>query len=81
VSGVVARSIMRARPVLEERGHIAVYDRVDRRNRLLMGGRSPMHWIKRPRHLLSHLPCWAALTAACRRQLVPWLERPPCDHR
>src|ERR1700749_1055125 len=57
VSGVVARSIRPARPVLEERGHIAVYDRVDRRNRLLMGGRSPMHWIERPD--ISYLICHA----------------------
>ena len=43
----VARNIMPGRPVLYESGHITVYYRVDQRNRLLMGGRGPMHWIKR----------------------------------
>jgi glycine/D-amino acid oxidase-like deaminating enzyme len=43
----VAREIMPSRPVLYESGHITVYYRIDQQNRLLMGGRGPMHWIKR----------------------------------
>ncbi len=39
---------MPGRPVLYESGHITVYYRIDQRNRLLMGGRGPMHWIKSP---------------------------------
>ena len=42
----VARQIMPARPVLYESGHITVYYRIDAENRLLMGGRGPMHWIR-----------------------------------
>lgn len=42
----LARKIMPGRPVLYESGHITVYYRIDQRNRLLMGGRGPMHWIK-----------------------------------
>jgi len=42
----VARQIMPARPVLYESGHITVYYRVDASNRLLMGGRGPMRWIR-----------------------------------
>jgi glycine/D-amino acid oxidase-like deaminating enzyme len=42
----VAREIMPARPVLYESGHITVYYRIDTSNRLLMGGRGPMHWIR-----------------------------------
>jgi len=41
----VARQIMPTRSVLYESGHITVYYRVDASNRLLMGGRGPMHWI------------------------------------
>jgi glycine/D-amino acid oxidase-like deaminating enzyme len=44
----IARSIMPGRPVLYESGHITVYYRIDQRNRLLMGGRGPMRWIRRP---------------------------------
>ena len=44
----VARSIMPTRPVLYESGHITVYYRLDQQNRLLMGGRGPMRWIKAP---------------------------------
>ena len=44
----VARAIMPTRPVLYESGHITVYYRIDQSNRLLMGGRGPMHWIKKP---------------------------------
>jgi glycine/D-amino acid oxidase-like deaminating enzyme len=44
----VARQIMPARSVLYESGHITVYYRVDASNRLLMGGRGPMQWIKNP---------------------------------
>jgi glycine/D-amino acid oxidase-like deaminating enzyme len=46
VSDEVARAIMPMRSVLYESGHITVYYRIDQRNRLLMGGRGPMHWIK-----------------------------------
>jgi glycine/D-amino acid oxidase-like deaminating enzyme len=44
----VARQIMPARSVLYESGHITVYYRVDASNRLLMGGRGPMQWIRDP---------------------------------
>lgn len=44
----VARAIMPTRSVLYESGHITVYYRVDSSNRLLMGGRGPMHWISDP---------------------------------
>lgn len=44
----VAAEIMPTRPVLYESGHITVYYRIDQQNRLLMGGRGPMHWIKSP---------------------------------
>jgi glycine/D-amino acid oxidase-like deaminating enzyme len=44
----VARQVMPARSVLYESGHITVYYRVDGSNRLLMGGRGPMQWIKDP---------------------------------
>jgi glycine/D-amino acid oxidase-like deaminating enzyme len=46
LSDAIAQSIMPTRPVLYESGHITVYYRIDQRNRLLMGGRGPMHWIK-----------------------------------
>jgi glycine/D-amino acid oxidase-like deaminating enzyme len=39
---------MPGRPVLYESGHITVYYRIDQHNRLLMGGRGPMRWIKGP---------------------------------
>jgi glycine/D-amino acid oxidase-like deaminating enzyme len=42
----VAQQIMPARSVLYESGHITVYYRVDASNRLLMGGRGPMRWIR-----------------------------------
>ena len=42
----VARQIMPKRPVLYESGHITVYYRVDASNRLLIGGRGPMRWIR-----------------------------------
>jgi glycine/D-amino acid oxidase-like deaminating enzyme len=42
----VARQIMPTRSVLYESGHITVYYRVDASNRLLMGGRGPMRWIR-----------------------------------
>jgi len=44
----VARKIMPTRSVLYESGHITVYYRVDASNRLLMGGRGPMQWIRDP---------------------------------
>jgi glycine/D-amino acid oxidase-like deaminating enzyme len=44
----VARQIMPTRSVLYESGHITVYYRIDASNRLLMGGRGPMQWIKDP---------------------------------
>ena len=44
----VARRIMPTRSVLYESGHITVYYRIDASNRLLMGGRGPMHWIRDP---------------------------------
>jgi glycine/D-amino acid oxidase-like deaminating enzyme len=44
----VARQIMPSRSVLYESGHITVYYRVDASNRLLMGGRGPMQWIRDP---------------------------------
>jgi glycine/D-amino acid oxidase-like deaminating enzyme len=42
----VARQIMPTRSVLYESGHITVYYRIDASNRLLMGGRGPMKWIR-----------------------------------
>ncbi len=44
----IARAIMPTRSVLYESGHITVYYRIDERNRLLMGGRGPMRWIRQP---------------------------------
>jgi glycine/D-amino acid oxidase-like deaminating enzyme len=44
----VARQLMPTRSVLYESGHITVYYRLDASNRLLMGGRGPMHWISDP---------------------------------
>ncbi len=44
----IARQIMPTRSVLYESGHITVYYRIDTSNRLLMGGRGPMHWIRDP---------------------------------
>ncbi len=44
----IARSIMPSWPVLYESGHITVYYRIDQHNRLLMGGRGPMRWIRGP---------------------------------
>lgn len=44
----IAREIMPTRSVLYESGHITVYYRIDQRNRLLMGGRGPMRWIRSP---------------------------------
>jgi glycine/D-amino acid oxidase-like deaminating enzyme len=44
----IARQIMPTRSVLYESGHITVYYRIDASNRLLMGGRGPMRWIKDP---------------------------------
>jgi glycine/D-amino acid oxidase-like deaminating enzyme len=42
----VALQIMPTRSVLYESGHITVYYRIDASNRLLMGGRGPMKWIR-----------------------------------
>jgi glycine/D-amino acid oxidase-like deaminating enzyme len=47
LSDDVARAIMPTRSVLYESGHITVYYRIDQHNRLLMGGRGPMRWIRR----------------------------------
>jgi glycine/D-amino acid oxidase-like deaminating enzyme len=44
----VAQRIMPTRSVLYESGHITVYYRVDSSNRLLIGGRGPMQWIRDP---------------------------------
>ena len=44
----IARQIMPTRSVLYESGHITVYYRIDASNRLLMGGRGPMRWIRDP---------------------------------
>jgi glycine/D-amino acid oxidase-like deaminating enzyme len=44
----VARQIMPTRSVLYESGHITVYYRIDASNRLLIGGRGPMQWIRDP---------------------------------
>ncbi|WP_369810029.1 NAD(P)/FAD-dependent oxidoreductase [Bradyrhizobium sediminis] len=44
----IVRGIMPTRSVLYESGHITVYYRVDASNRLLMGGRGPMRWIRDP---------------------------------
>jgi glycine/D-amino acid oxidase-like deaminating enzyme len=44
----VARQIMPTRSALYESGHITVYYRIDTSNRLLIGGRGPMQWIRDP---------------------------------
>jgi glycine/D-amino acid oxidase-like deaminating enzyme len=44
----IAHQIMPTRSVLYENGRITVYYRVDASNRLLMGGRGPMRWIRDP---------------------------------
>jgi glycine/D-amino acid oxidase-like deaminating enzyme len=46
LSDDVARAIMPTRSVLYESGNITVYYRIDQQNRLLMGGRGPMRWIR-----------------------------------
>jgi glycine/D-amino acid oxidase-like deaminating enzyme len=46
LSETIGRAIMPSRPVLYESGHITVYYRIDQHNRLLMGGRGPMRWIR-----------------------------------
>jgi glycine/D-amino acid oxidase-like deaminating enzyme len=46
LSDEVARAIMPTRSVLYESGNITVYYRIDQQNRLLMGGRGPMRWIR-----------------------------------
>ena len=48
LSPEAARAVMPSRSVLYESGNITVYYRVDSGNRLLMGGRGPMDWIKDP---------------------------------
>ena len=45
---IIARQVMPTRSVLYESGHITVYYRLDASNRLLMGGRGPMRWIRDP---------------------------------
>jgi glycine/D-amino acid oxidase-like deaminating enzyme len=47
----LARDIMPARSVLYEMGRVTVYYRLDRDNRLLMGGRCAQHDIASPREL------------------------------
>lgn len=59
LSDNVAQQIMRTRSVLYESGHITVYYRVDASNRLLMGGRGPMHWIQKP-NAVAYLMRYAA---------------------
>ena len=44
----VARQIMPTRSALYESGRITVYYRIDASNRLLIGGRGPMRWIRDP---------------------------------
>ncbi len=44
----VARQIMPTRSALNESGRITVYYRIDASNRLLIGGRGPMRWIRDP---------------------------------
>jgi glycine/D-amino acid oxidase-like deaminating enzyme len=61
----IARQVMPTRSVLYESGHITVYYRLDASNRLLMGGRGPMHWIRDPSavaYLMRYAPkLWPAL--------------------
>ena len=63
----LAQSIMPGRSVLYETGAITVYYRVDSQNRLLFGGRGPMHEITHPteiKPLLRYAPqLWPALKA------------------
>jgi glycine/D-amino acid oxidase-like deaminating enzyme len=55
----LAQQIMPTRSVLYESGHITVYYRVDTANRLLMGGRGPMQWIRDP-YAVAYLMRYAA---------------------
>jgi glycine/D-amino acid oxidase-like deaminating enzyme len=61
----IAQQVMPTRSVLYESGHITVYYRLDASNRLLMGGRGPMHWISDPSdvtYLMRYaLKLWPAL--------------------
>jgi glycine/D-amino acid oxidase-like deaminating enzyme len=78
----VARKIMPTRSVLYESGHITVYYRVDASNRLLMGGRGPMQWIKDPApvsYLIPHALRGTALAENPRRALDARLEQPARD--
>ena len=63
----LAQSIMPGRSVLYETGAITVYYRIDTHNRLLFGGRGPMHEISQPAEiepLLRYAPqLWPALKA------------------
>jgi glycine/D-amino acid oxidase-like deaminating enzyme len=62
---VLARDIMPARSVLYEMGRVTVYYRIDRDNRLLMGGRSVQHDVSSPdelRYLIGYaIRLWPAL--------------------
>jgi glycine/D-amino acid oxidase-like deaminating enzyme len=58
LSDDIAKSIMPTRSVLYESGHITVYYRIDQHNRLLMGGRGPMRWIREPSEI-SYLMAYA----------------------
>ena len=78
----VARQIMPTRSVLYESGHITVYYRVDASNRLLMGGRGPMQWIRDPSAVAYLMRYAARLWPALRGvALDPRLEQPPCHDR
>lgn len=57
--GDLAARILPQRPVLYESGHITVYYRLDRQNRLLMGGRGPQRPLAGPAGPLDYLKRYA----------------------
>jgi glycine/D-amino acid oxidase-like deaminating enzyme len=75
----IAREIMPTRSVLYEAGRITVYYRVDSSNRLLMGGRGPMQWIRNAsaiRYLTQYAErLWPALAGAGVRWTHGWNSR------
>jgi glycine/D-amino acid oxidase-like deaminating enzyme len=85
-----AAAVMPLRGVLYEAGHITVYLRVDRANRLLMGGRGPQHTLapgEAPAYLMRHaVRLWPVLeglswTHAWNGQLAMTPDHYPHVHR
>ena len=72
-----ARDIMPARSVLYEMGQVTVYYRLDRDNRLLMGGRSAQRDIAQPQELRFLIDyALSPVAGAARHRLDACLERP-----